>query len=71
MFFLPPLFCLLHRYLVKPKPSISEETSEQKQQRMAWWTHDCLGMFIHWALYSGVAKDDWIKESERSNEQYH
>jgi alpha-L-fucosidase len=50
---------------------IGNETSEQKKQRMEWWTHDRFGMFIHWGLYSGGAKDAWMKMSERmTNEQY-
>jgi len=28
------------------------ETPEQKTERMAWWTADRFGMFIHWGLYA-------------------
>lgn len=31
------------------------ETSEQKDQRMAWWRDAKFGMFVHWGLYSKAA----------------
>lgn len=47
------------------------ETDAQKQQRMAWWTNDRFGMFIHWGLYSLPARHEWVKNHERlTNEQY-
>jgi len=50
---------------------IGNETPEQKQQRMAWWTHDRFGMFIHWGLYALPARHEWVKRWERmSNDQY-
>lgn len=30
----------------------SEETKEQRDQRMAWWRDARFGMFIHWGLYA-------------------
>ena len=33
-------------------PQLPKETHEQKKERMAWWTHDRFGMFIHWGLYA-------------------
>lgn len=44
---------------------IFNETSEQKQQRMAWWTNDRFGMFIHWGLYASAARHEWVKKHER------
>jgi alpha-L-fucosidase len=53
------------------KKQIGKETSEQKQQRMAWWTNGRFGMFIHWGLYAGAARHEWVKRWERMNdEQY-
>lgn len=47
------------------------ETPGQKNERMAWWTHDRLGMFIHWGLYAMPARHEWVKKYERlTNEEY-
>lgn len=47
------------------------ETPGQKKDRMAWWTHDRFGMFIHWGLYSVPARHEWIQNYERiPAEQY-
>lgn len=35
---------------------LQSETPEQKQDRLAWWTHDRFGMFIHWGLYALPAR---------------
>jgi len=52
-------------------PSWARETKEQKAERMAWWTHDRFGMFIHWGLYSLPARHEWVKQYERiSDENY-
>ncbi|MCK7557448.1 alpha-L-fucosidase [Chitinophaga sedimenti] len=40
------------------------ETPEQKEKRMAWWTNDRFGMFIHWGLYALPARHEWIKNRE-------
>jgi alpha-L-fucosidase len=46
-------------------PAWALETPEQKEKRMAWWTHDRLGMFIHWGLYSLPARGEWVKRREK------
>lgn len=47
------------------------ETEEQKKERMAWWTNDRFGMFIHWGLYALPARHEWVKNHEHmTNEQY-
>jgi alpha-L-fucosidase len=47
------------------------ETPEQKEKRMARWTYDRFGMFIHWGLYALPARHEWVKQHERlTNEQY-
>ena len=49
----------------------SQETREQKYQRMKWWTDARLGMFIHWGLYAMPARHEWIKNIERlTTEEY-
>lgn len=50
---------------------IGNETSEQKNKRMEWWTDGRFGMFIHWGLYSEAARHEWVKHNEHmTNEQY-
>ena len=50
---------------------IGTETDAQKQKRMEWWTDSRFGMFIHFGLYSGAARHEWVKHNEHlSNEQY-
>ena len=44
---------------------LSNETEEQKKERMAWWTNDRFGMFIHWGLYALPARHEWVKSRER------
>lgn len=56
---------------INAQKKIGNETWQQKEKRMAWWTHDRFGMFIHWGLYSGAARHEWVKRWERMNdEQY-
>ncbi|MFO7615670.1 MAG: alpha-L-fucosidase [Bacteroidales bacterium] len=50
---------------------LGKETDAQKTERMAWWTHDRFGMFIHWGLYALPARHEWVKNYERlDNEAY-
>lgn len=44
---------------------IGTETDTQKKQRMQWWTDSRFGMFIHWGLYSGAARHEWVKHNEK------
>jgi alpha-L-fucosidase len=48
---------------------IINETAEEKQKRLAWWTHDRFGMFIHWGLYAQPARHEWVKRWERMNDK--
>ena len=37
----------------------------------SWYTHDRFGMFIHWGLYSMLARHEWVRNYEQiSNEEY-
>jgi alpha-L-fucosidase len=47
------------------RPAWAKETKEEKAQRMAWWTHDRFGLFIHWGIYSLPARHEWIQMYER------
>ncbi|MEP0366348.1 MAG: alpha-L-fucosidase [Cyclobacteriaceae bacterium] len=50
---------------------IWSETPEEKEERLAWWTHDRFGMFIHWGLYAQAARHEWVKKREKmTNEEY-
>jgi len=52
-------------------PSWAKETKEQKAKRMAWWTHDRFGMFIHWGVYALPARNENMMMAERtSRERY-
>ena len=52
-------------------PSWARETKEQKAERMAWWTHDRFGLFIHWGVYSLPARGEGVKRGEwMSDERY-
>lgn len=47
------------------------ESEAGKEKRMAWWTDDRFGMFIHWGIYSMAARHEWVKHNEHmTNEQY-
>ncbi len=64
---------LLIASLVIPsiQAQLPNETPEQKQERMAWWTADRFGMFIHWGLYAMPARHEWVKRYEKlTNEEY-
>ncbi len=43
---------------------LSDETEAAKAERMAWWTHDRFGMFIHFGLYAMPARHEWVKSYE-------
>lgn len=50
---------------------LGTETEAQKKERMAWWTQDRFGMFIHWGIYALPARHEWVKNRERTtNEDY-
>ncbi len=58
------LLCLL------ASPSLAQqkiwnETTEEKSERLAWWTEARFGMFIHWGLYAQAARHEWVKKNER------
>lgn len=43
---------------------VDAETPLEKEARLAWWTNDRFGMFIHFGLYSMGARGEWVKGSE-------
>lgn len=67
------LFCLFfiltsNTYAQK---KIWNETDTQKIERLAWWTNDRFGMFIHWGTYALAGRHEWVKKNERiPDEEY-
>ncbi|MCE7992707.1 MAG: alpha-L-fucosidase [Roseivirga sp.] len=50
---------------VSGQQKIWDETEAQKEDRLAWWTNDRFGMFIHWGTYSLAGRHEWVKKNER------
>ena len=69
IFFLIALSFFSVRLTAQTKPSITNETPEQKIKRMQWWTDARFGMFIHWGLYALPARHEWVKNQERITNQ--
>lgn len=66
-------FLFTETILVKAQtvPAWAQESKEKKQERLAWWTHDRFGMFIHWGIYALPARHEWVKNYENiSDEDY-
>ncbi len=59
--------CLIALFVqaANAQQKLFKETEEQKKDRMAWWTNDRFGMFIHWGLYALPARHEWVKNQER------
>jgi alpha-L-fucosidase len=55
-----------------PQKSIWSETETEKSARLEWWSDARFGMFIHWGIYSQLARHEWVKKNERiSDADYH
>ncbi|MCG8320806.1 MAG: alpha-L-fucosidase [Cytophagales bacterium] len=61
------LLCLFSSTIVatQAQKKIWNETEAQKKERLAWWTHDRFGMFIHWGTYALAGRHEWVKKRER------
>ena len=61
------LFGLLILFVSKTnaQKKIWNETDAQKTERLAWWTNDRFGMFIHWGTYALAGRHEWVKKNER------
>jgi len=65
------ILCMSWTVTAQETPLWAKETKDQKEKRMAWWTHDRFGMFIHWGLYAVPARHEWVQNRERiSNADY-
>ncbi len=64
----PMTLILLLTLLCTPimsQKTLTNETPQQKKERMKWWTNDRFGMFIHWGIYSLPARHEWVMTNER------
>ena len=69
--FVAALLCTNVAVYAQAKLSIGNETTQQKKQRMKWWTDARFGMFIHWGLYALPARHEWVRNHEHiTNETY-
>jgi alpha-L-fucosidase len=41
------------------------ETTDQRNARLAWWRNARFGMFIHWGVYSIPARGEWFMYNEK------
>lgn len=48
---------------------IWNETEAEKKERLAWWTNDRFGMFIHWGAYALAGRHEWVKKFERMDDE--
>lgn len=65
------LVCLTYINSNAQALKIWDETEQEKTERLAWWTNDRFGLFIHWGAYSQAARHEWVKKKERiSDEDY-
>ena len=52
-----------------PKPEVRVPQTEMgvtqlPNEKLDWYLDDKFGMFIHWGLYSGVGKGEWVMENQ-------
>lgn len=67
----PIVICFITLASYGQTAKLFNEPNAQKEKRMAWWSDDRFGMFIHWGIYSMAARHEWVKHNEHlTNEQY-
>ena len=65
------MLCLVFISANAQQNKIWNETDQEKKERLAWWTNDRFGMFIHWGTYALAARHEWVKQREKTtNEDY-
>ena len=45
-------------------PAAAAAGDADREARMKWWHEARFGMFIHWGLYSQLARHEWVMENE-------
>ena len=65
------MLCLTYISSNAQQKKIWDETDQEKNERLAWWTNDRFGLFIHWGTYSLAGRHEWVKKRERiTDEEY-
>ncbi|MBN9393116.1 MAG: alpha-L-fucosidase [Chloroflexi bacterium] len=41
------------------------EVSKKTDERISWWRESRFGLFIHWGIYSQLARGEWVMYQER------
>ncbi len=41
------------------------DAAATRAERMRWWHEARFGMFVHWGLYSQLARHEWVMNRER------
>ncbi len=59
------VFSLFISIAVTAQKTIFKETETRQKERMAWWSNDRVGMFIHWGIYAMPARHEWVKRNEQ------
>ena len=67
--------CVLSAFAGEEYPElprkITDETPEQKVERMAWWQDSRFGMFIHFGLYAVLGRHEWVQNREALSPDYY
>ena len=63
------MLCLAFISSNAQQKKIWDETDQEKNERLAWWTNDRFGLFIHWGTYSLAGRGEWVKERERITDE--
>src|SRR5213592_3277574 len=58
----------LHAIPLRASPAAQSNAPSAEEtdriRRMKWWHEARFGMFIHWGLYSLLARHEWVMENE-------
>lgn len=66
---LAAILCLIFATSFAQQKKIWNETEAEQKERLAWWTHDRFGMFIHWGTYALAGRHEWVKRRERIDDE--
>jgi alpha-L-fucosidase len=47
-----------------PQNAVSLPGDDDRGQRMKWWKAARFGMFVHFGVYSTIARHEWVMEDE-------
>ncbi|MDO6737765.1 alpha-L-fucosidase [Wenyingzhuangia sp. 2_MG-2023] len=63
------ILCLSFFSLKAQQKKIWNETEQEKKERLAWWTNDRFGMFVHWGTYSLAGRHEKVKKNEKMTDE--